>query len=40
MDGETVHAEQFSKSCELTKVIDVIIYIKYFEQQIFIIKGL
>ena len=40
MDGETAHAEQCSKSLELTKVIDLILDIEYFEQQCGVIKWL
>ena len=40
MDGESYHASQCSKSCALTKVIDLIMYIHSFERQCIIIKGL
>ena len=39
MDGKTAHTAQCSKSCALTKVIDLILEIESFEQQCVIIKG-
>ena len=40
MDGETSHAVRCSKSCALTKVIDLILEIESFEQKCVVIKGL
>ena len=40
MDGKTAHEAHFYKSHALTKVIDLIIEIRYFEQQCVTLKGL
>ena len=39
MDGKTAHASQCYNPCALSKVIDLILEIEYFEQKCVILKG-